>query len=110
MSTQTITTPDLFKSRVGQRRIDEVRMGRFIDRIEAALEEAVKKFAVQEAKDQILTLTIKTNVDADIFVSVSELYKTAGWHVDVTNEGLVLTLPRCPKDEYDPDEDDDYDS
>jgi hypothetical protein len=113
MNTQTITTPDVFKSRVAQRRIDERNMQRFINKIEAALEGAIKKFAVQNAKDQILSLTVRADVDADTFVAVSDLYRTAGWHVDVTNEALILTLPRCPEDEYDsdeygPDDDDDY--
>jgi phosphoribosyl-dephospho-CoA transferase len=48
MNTQTITTPDVFKSRVAQRRIDERNMQRFINKIEAALEGAIKKFAVQK--------------------------------------------------------------
>jgi hypothetical protein len=107
VSTQTITTPELFRSRVDSAKRAERKKELFIDQIERSIEQTVQKLAVQQ-DDKEKTITIKTDVDADTFVSVCEIYRMGGWHTDATGEALVLTLPQCPEDEYDADEDDDH--
>jgi len=108
VSTQTITTPELFRSRVDSARRSERKKELFIDQIEKSIEQAVQKLAVQQ-DDKEKTITIKTDVDADTFVSVCEIYRMGGWHTDTTGEALMLTLPQYPdEDGYNPDDDDDH--